>query len=155
MSEVYVEYYQSPIGLVEVGGISTSITSVRFVEKQRHRFESHPIVAKGKRQLSEYFDGSRRKFELNISLVGTEFQEQVWHQLLKVPYGHLASYQDIAKAIGRPKATRAVGAANGQNSVAIIVPCHRIIGSNGKLIGYGSGLWRKEWLLKHEGCLLL
>ena len=153
MSEVYLEYYESPIGLVEIGGMSTSVTSVRFVEESRQRFQSHPTVVKASRQLAQYFEGSRRKFEVDISFAGTEFQRQVWHQLLKVPYGHLASYHDIARAIGRPKATRAVGAANGQNSLAIIVPCHRIIGSNGKLTGYGSGLWRKEWLLKHEGSL--
>jgi methylated-DNA-[protein]-cysteine S-methyltransferase len=87
--------------------------------------------------------------------VGTAFQQRVWQQLLTVPYGQTVSYQEIANALGNPKAVRAVGAANGQNPISIIAPCHRIIGSNGALIGYGGGLWRKEWLLKHEGGLLI
>jgi methylated-DNA-[protein]-cysteine S-methyltransferase len=82
---------------------------------------------------------------------GTDFQNTVWHQLLNVPYGKTVSYGEIAATIGKPTACRAVGAANGKNPISIIVPCHRIIGSNGSLTGYGGGLWRKEWLLKHEG----
>ncbi|UCG14790.1 MAG: methylated-DNA--[protein]-cysteine S-methyltransferase [Deltaproteobacteria bacterium] len=151
---MYYDFCESPIGLVEVGGTSRGVTSLGFVEKRRERFESHPAVGKAVQQVMEYFAGKRRTFELELSLSGTEFQEKVWRQLLTVPYGHLASYQDIAKAIGRPKAVRPVGAANGQNPIAIIVPCHRIIGSSGNLTGYGGGLWRKEWLLKHEGCIL-
>ncbi len=154
MSYIYFDYYESPIGLVEVGGTSNAITSLCFVEIRKDRFESHPTVGVAVRQVADYFDGSRRKFDMEISLDGTDFQEQVWRQLLKVPYGHLASYKDVANAIGSPKAVRAVGAANGRNPISLIVPCHRIIGSNGKLTGYGGGLWRKEWLLKHEGCFL-
>jgi methylated-DNA-[protein]-cysteine S-methyltransferase len=89
---------------------------------------------------------------LPIFYQGTDFQERVWWQLLKVPFGKTASYQDIARGVGNPLAVRAVGAANGKNPISLIVPCHRIIGSNGTLVGYGGGLWRKEWLLKHEGC---
>ncbi len=97
----------------------------------------------------------RTTFDLPLDLRGTDFQKQVWTQLLTVPYGRTVSYQLIADAIGNPKAVRAVGAANGQNPISVIVPCHRIIGSDGQLVGYGGGLWRKEWLLKHEGALLL
>ena len=150
MSDVYFDYYESPIGIVEVGGTSNAITLLKFVEAPRERFERHPFVSEVVRQVAEYFDRSRRKFNVKILLDGTDFQEQVWRELLNVPYGHTASYKDIANGIGRPKAMRAVGAATGRNPVSLIVPCHRIIGSNGKLNGYGGGLWRKEWLLKHE-----
>ncbi len=152
MSNVYFDYYESPIGIVEVGGTPNAITLLKFVDAPRERFETHPFVGEVVRQVAEYFDRSRRKFDVKILLDGTDFQEQVWRELLTVPYGHTASYKDIANAVGRPKAVRAVGAANGRNPVSLIVPCHRIIGNNGKLIGYGGGLWRKEWLLKHEGC---
>jgi methylated-DNA-[protein]-cysteine S-methyltransferase len=124
------------------------------VEVCKERFESNTIVGKAISQVGEYFDSKRRKFEVDISFTGTKFQEQVWQQLLTMPHGRLSSYQDIANAIGRPKAVRAVGGATGRNPISIIVPCHRIVGSNGKLTGYGGGLWRKEWLLKHEGCFL-
>lgn len=90
-----------------------------------------------------------------IVLGGTEFQRRVWRELTTIPFGRTASYQDVARAIGRPQAVRAVGAANGRNPISIIVPCHRVVGSDGRLTGYGGGLWRKEWLLKHEGAVLL
>jgi methylated-DNA-[protein]-cysteine S-methyltransferase len=155
MNDIYYDYYESPIGLVELGGTSKSITSLFFVNLPRKEYESCPTVGKAIQQVAEYFEGTRREFEIDISFSGTEFQEQVWQELLTVSYGHSASYQDIAKAIGNPKAIRAVGAANGRNPISLIVPCHRIIGKNGKLTGYGGGLWRKEWLLKHEGCTLM
>jgi methylated-DNA-[protein]-cysteine S-methyltransferase len=154
MSEMYCDYYESPIGLIEVAGTSTALVSLCFVETRRTQFEAHPNIGKAVKQLAEYFAGTRREFEVDITFAGTDFQNLVWRQLLKTPYGHMVSYQDIAHAIGRPKAARAVGGATGQNPVTIIVPCHRIIGSNGTLTGYGGGLWRKEWLLKHEGCEL-
>ncbi len=150
--KLHYNYYKSPIGLIEIGGTASAIISLNFVNVQRERFESHPIVDEAVRQIAEYFAGKRREFEIDISFAGTDFQKQVWRQLLRVPYGNLASYKNIATSIDRPKAVRAVGAANGRNPISIIVTCHRIIGSNGKLIGYGGGLWRKEWLLKHEGC---
>jgi methylated-DNA-[protein]-cysteine S-methyltransferase len=100
-------------------------------------------------------NGERREFDLPLGLYGTAFQVRVWRQVLAVPYGQAATYQEIADAIGNPKAVRAVGGANGRNPLPLIVPCHRIIGRNGQLVGYGGGLWRKEWLLRHEGYLLL
>jgi len=151
----YYAYHESPIGLVEIGGTATHIVSLYFVEDRRVVFEPNPTVLEAVRQVGEYFSGQRRVFELDLALHGTAFQEQVWRQLLTVPYGQAATYQDIANALGKPKAVRAVGAANGQNPISIVVPCHRIIGSDGKLVGYGGGLWRKEWLLHHEGTLLL
>lgn len=118
---------------------------------------AHPLLEEVRHQLDAYFAGDLRCFDLPLDLEGTPFQRQVWQQLLSVGYGQTASYQDIAYAIDNPNAVRAVGAANGRNPVAIIVPCHRIIGSGGraKLTGYGGGLWRKEWLLRHEGVLLV
>jgi len=108
-----------------------------------------------RKQIDGYFAGRRTVFDLPLDLRGTDFQRRVWKQLLTVPFGQTATYLDIALALGNPQAVRAVGAANGQNPVSVIVPCHRIIASNGKLTGYGGGLWRKEWLLRHEGALLL
>ena len=156
MNASYYAYYQSPIGLIEIGGDAEQILSLYFVEEARRPdLGPHGELEKAVRQMDEYFSGARREFDLSLLLHGTPFQEQVWRQLLHVPYGCAATYQDVANAIGRPRAVRAVGAANGQNPISIIVPCHRIIGSNGKLTGYGGGLWRKEWLLRHEGYLML
>jgi len=103
-----------------------------------------------RRQLEEYFAGERTRFDLRLAPRGTPFQQRVWKALLGVAFGRTASYGEIARAIGRPDASRAVGAANGKNPIAIIVPCHRIIGSSGALVGYAGGLPRKKWLLAHE-----
>ena len=149
---MFYSYFKSPIGLVQIGGTASEVTSLDFVERRREKTESHPLIDRAARQIAEYFAGKRQVFDLPISYQGTDFQERVWGQLLKVPYGETASYQDIARGVGNPLAVRAVGAANGKNPISLIVPCHRIIGSNGTLVGYGGGLWRKEWLLKHEGC---
>ncbi|MCP4686490.1 MAG: methylated-DNA--[protein]-cysteine S-methyltransferase [Desulfobacterales bacterium] len=155
MSNAYYDYHESPIGLIEItggrAGGSAGVTAVEFVDARRESYESNAVTADAARQLAEYFDGKRREFELELSFEGTDFQKRVWRRLLEVPFGRLASYKDIAEAVGSPRAVRAVGAANGANPIAIIAPCHRVIGSNGKLVGYGGGLWRKEWLLKHEG----
>jgi methylated-DNA-[protein]-cysteine S-methyltransferase len=123
------------------------------VESRGKKIRSNPCIAKAAKEIAEYFEQGRREFTCEISLAGTSFQLRVWQQLLNVTYGRTASYKDIAIAVGNPKGVRAVGAANGKNPISLIVPCHRIIGSNGKLTGYGGGLWRKEWLLRHEGCL--
>ncbi len=154
MTEIHFGYCQSPIGLIEVGGTSEAITSLCFVEQRRYESCQNSIVAEAIRQVSEYFLGTRREFDLHIALEGTDFQQLVWQQLLTIPFGHTVSYQDIANAIGKPRAVRAVGAANGRNPISIVVPCHRVVGSDGSLTGYGGGLLRKEWLLRHEGLLL-
>jgi len=104
----------------------------------------------GVKQIDEYFKGNRSKFLLNLDPAGTKFQRSVWRQLEKIPFGEVVSYGQIAEAIGNPRACRAVGNANGKNPISIIIPCHRVIGSDGRLTGYGGGLWRKEWLIKHE-----
>lgn len=147
--------YESPLGLIEVGGTAEAIVSLYFVEEPHEDAQTHPLVDRAIEQLDAYFNHSLRRFDLPLDLQGTDFQRQVWKQLEIIPYGQTASYLEIAQALGKPKAVRAVGAANGQNPISIIVPCHRVIGSSGDLIGYGGGLWRKEWLLRHEGALLV
>ena len=153
--QTFYAYYDSPIGLIEIGGTSDGVTSLFFVEERRPDVTSNVVCAEGVRQVSEYFEGSRKEFDLPIQLEGTDFQRQVWTELTVIPFGHTVSYGDLARTIGKPSAVRAVGAANGDNPISIIVPCHRVIGSDGGLTGYGGGLERKEWLLKHEGGLLL
>jgi methylated-DNA-[protein]-cysteine S-methyltransferase len=137
---MYYSYFKSPIGLVEIGGTASEVTSLNFVENRQEKVESCLLLDWATGQIAEYFAGKRQVFDVPISFHGTDFQERVWQQLLKVPF------------VGNPLAVRAVGAANGKNPISLIVPCHRIIGSDRTLVGYGGGLWRKEWLLKHEGC---
>lgn len=108
------------------------------------------IFVSAKEQLAEYFEGKRTEFDLDYKFSGTEFQREVWNQLSKIPYGETISYLELAQRIGRPKAVRAVGQANGRNPISIMVPCHRVVGMNGTLTGYGGGLSRKEFLLRHE-----
>ena len=115
---------------------------------------SHPLLAEAVRQLRAYFAGALRQFTLPLDLHGTPFQLRVWRELETIPFGEFRTYSDVAQAIGAPKAVRAVGAANGANPVAIVVPCHRVIGSSGKLVGYGGGLPLKKKLLTLESCNL-
>jgi methylated-DNA-[protein]-cysteine S-methyltransferase len=119
------------------------------------RDDNHPILRQTTAELREYMAGQREEFTVPLELTGTEFQREVWQELCKIPYGKTCRYIDIANAIGKPKAVRAVGAANGSNPVPIIVPCHRVIGSDGTLTGYGGGLPLKRRLLQLEGILLL
>ena len=158
MSQLYKAYYQSALGLIEIVAIEQVIKSVNFIEAEARDETAEvagdsPALAECLRQLDEYFAGELSEFELALDPDGTDFQKAVWRQLTTIPFGKTVSYLDIAKGIGNEKAVRAVGAANGQNPISIIVPCHRVIGSDGTLTGYGGGLWRKEWLLKHEGVL--
>lgn len=111
--------------------------------------ENHLII-KCMQQLQEYFDGKRTEFELPLQQEGSAFQQRVWTALNNIPYGRTISYLELSKRIGNAKAIRAVGTTNGKNTISIIVPCHRVIGSNGNLTGYGGDLWRKQWLLEHE-----
>jgi methylated-DNA-[protein]-cysteine S-methyltransferase len=149
----YFGLYESPIGWIEMKGSDKEILSLNFVDQPRSEFATCSIVEVAIGQLSEYFDGARCAFDLPLALHGTSFQCQVWGELLTIPYGRVTTYREIAQAIGRPQTVRAVGAANARNPISIIVPCHRVIGSDGSLTGYGGGIWRKEWLLKHEGFL--
>ncbi len=149
--DAVVAYYQSAIGLIELGGTVAGLKSLIFVDAPGSvDLSVPPGLQAAVEQLDDYFQGRRQQFSLPLAAEGTPFQQRVWQELLAIPYGRTVSYLDIARAIGRERAVRAVGAANGQNPISIIVPCHRVIGSNGQLTGYGGGLWRKEWLLDHE-----
>jgi len=151
MGEMYKAYYQSPIGMIEITGNTEGILGIGFTDQITAAAAAAPDCLKDcVRQLDEYFQGTWKEFTLRLLPQGTPFQMKVWHALQAVPYGRTASYKDIAAAVGSPKAVRAVGGANHRNKIAILIPCHRIIGKNGTLTGYGGGLWRKEWLLGHE-----
>jgi methylated-DNA-[protein]-cysteine S-methyltransferase len=157
MNELCKAYYESELGIIEVKGNEEGIYSLDFMDKDeiicKEDKQIPGILTDCLNQLDEYFKGSRKEFDLKLVLQGTDFQKNVWRELLKVPFGKTASYKDIALSVGNVKAVRAVGGANGKNKIAIIIPCHRIIGKNGTLTGYAGGIWRKEWLLKHEGIL--
>ena len=155
MEQKYTAIYQSPIGLIEMAATEAAIKSLDFVEPGAAHSTDEALMPavlnEGLVQLEAYFKGEQREFSLPLEPGGTPFQQRVWAQLRSVPFGKTASYLEIALAVGNGKAVRAVGAANGRNPISIIIPCHRVIGTNGKLTGYGGGLWRKEWLLNHEG----
>ena len=154
MDELSTAFVRSPIGWLEVRGGPRGVAAVHFASGAvRHRDAGRPLpapVSSCLRQLDEYFRGTRWTFSVELDLRGTEFQKRIWRLLLEVPFGKTASYRGIAAAAGNAKATRAVGGANHRNPVSIIVPCHRVVGADGRLTGYGGGLWRKEWLLNHE-----
>lgn len=143
-------YYESPIGLIEIKADNEGLLSLGFVEKMLHKENLNDILLKTKIQLEEYFHGRRKEFDIPLNLNGTEFQKNVWTELINCKYGITSSYKDIAIRIKNPKAVRAIGNANNKNKIAIIIPCHRVVGSNGKLVGYAGGLWRKKWLLELE-----
>ncbi|MDF2892374.1 MAG: methylated-DNA--[protein]-cysteine S-methyltransferase [Clostridia bacterium] len=149
---MYKAYYHSPIGIVEMVSDENSIIALSFVEEAIENNEQTvpKVLQTALEQIDEYFQGKRKVFNLELKAEGTEFQQKVWRSLVEVPYGETACYGDIAKAVGNNKGSRAVGGANNKNKIAIIIPCHRIIGADGSLTGYAGGLWRKEWLLKHE-----
>ena len=149
----------SPIGPLYISASDDSISKISFhassvvINKETNDVSTIPetsILSECKKQLDDYFKGERTNFTFPIKLNGTEFQQSVWNQLLLIPYGRTTSYMQLSKQIGNTKAIRAVGTANGKNNIAIVIPCHRVIGSNGTLVGYGGELWRKKWLLDHE-----
>lgn len=146
-------HYPSPIGLLKIQSDGIGISAVRFRPEEETTDvpqSASPILLWAKNELEEYFAGIRREFTVPLSLHGTPFQKQVWAALQQIPYGQTRSYRDIAKAIGNPKASRAVGMANNRNPVIILVPCHRVIGTNGALVGYACGLNVKQQLLALE-----
>lgn len=158
---IEIVYYKSPVGVLEIRGNGSAISHILFVNSWKgvKINEDELSFTKPKsaaiktciKQLDEYFAGTRTEFTINLLQVGTDFQQTVWAELCNISYGRTISYLELSKRIGNVKAIRAVGTANGNNSICIIVPCHRVIGSNGDLIGYGGDLWRKKWLLEHEG----
>jgi len=154
MQELYYSYYDSPIGLLKIAGTDFLITEISFIDNKEEIVHGEPgisdVIHYCTEQLIEYFSGRRRTFDIPVHQNGTEFQQRVWTELLAVPFGKTASYLDLAKKLGDAKAVRAAAAANGKNKIAIIVPCHRIIGSDKSLTGYAWGMQRKKWLLQHE-----
>lgn len=144
-------YYHSPIGIIEIVGNRDGLISITFAHRWRGQ-SPQPAgwVKECVYQLDEYFAGKRKRFSLPLHLEGTRFEKRVWRAVSLIPFGQTASYRDIAEAVGNKRATRAAGNANRANRFAIVIPCHRVIGSDGSLVGYGGGLWRKKWLLWHE-----
>ena len=149
-TKILSAFYLSSLGPLEIIGSDEGITSLNFVENipDGHSIPQSLIIAID--QVSEYFSGKRKEFSLPLAPQGTEFQKQVWQELQHIPFGEKRSYLDIALKLGDKNLTRAVGSANGKNPIAIVIPCHRVIGGNGSLTGYAGGLWRKEWLLDFE-----
>ena len=154
MPDLHSTYYHSPIGLLKISGTADYISEVSFfdkVEKAEARKKNlPPMLIQCIEELIQYFHGERRQFDIPINQPGTPFQKEVWNELMTIPFGKTISYLELARRTGDTKATRAVANANGKNNVAIIVPCHRVIGANKDLVGYGGGIWRKKWLLEHE-----
>lgn len=154
--QTYRACHHSQIGPLEVVGNQKGILTIIFGADEFETDRNLPaIMTECLRQLTDYFKGRRRKFSVPLVLEGTDFQKAVWRQLQKIPFGQTASYGDVARAVGSPRACRAVGNANNKNPIPLIIPCHRVIGSDGKLVGFGGGIWRKEWLLEHEQSPLL
>jgi methylated-DNA-[protein]-cysteine S-methyltransferase len=150
MNPVQRAFLKTPIGFLEITGSEDGIQTLYFLD---FRVKVHRIPAplkSGIDQLEEYFSGTRQAFDLKLDLRGTPFQLRVWNELLKIPYGTTISYLELSRRIGDIRALRATGGANGRNPVSVIVPCHRVIGRDGKLVGYRGGLKRKKWLLEHE-----
>ncbi|WKZ68046.1 MAG: methylated-DNA--[protein]-cysteine S-methyltransferase [Melioribacteraceae bacterium] len=141
----------SPVGYLEIVENNDAIIKINYLEehviiKENKLYYLNKTIA----QINEYFKGKRKQFDLKLKPEGTDFQKEVWKEVLKIPFGETRSYQEIADNLGDPGAVRAVGNANGHNPIPILIPCHRVIGSDGKLTGYSGGISRKEWLLKHE-----
>ena len=158
---LYTSYYPSPLGVLKITSSADGLKKIEYVDKQDvNEKECNGLFYKRKEvrdaynliydQLNEYFTGNRRRFNLPFLLSGTDFQLKVWDELMEIPYGETRSYHQIAKAIDKPGASRAVGSAIKKNPLPIVIPCHRVIGSDGSLTGYEGGLWRKRWLLQLE-----
>lgn len=153
----FVHYTESPVGRITIISTEEAILGIAFEEERHPRDRSgaiesaKAILLDAERQIQEYFGGWRQSFDLPLAPVGTEFQQLVWAELQRIPFGETIAYSELARRLGREKAVRAVGAANGRNPIGIVIPCHRVIGADGSLTGYGGGISRKEYLLRLEG----
>ena len=154
MGDINTTYYHSPVGLIRISGTDSYISEVHFhdtTDKPAAKKKNlSPMLINCVEQLIQYFQGALRQFDIPLNQPGTPFQQEVWSELMRIPFGKTISYLELARRTGDTKATRAVANANGKNNIAIIIPCHRVIGSNRELTGYAGGLWRKQWLLEHE-----
>ena len=157
MTTTYYTLMDSPVGTLRLAATDKGLAEISFERPRRGRQRTgienarHPVLVETERQLREYFAGRRQAFELTLDLAGTPFQQSVWNALLTIPFGETRTYGELARQVGRPSAARAVGAANGQNPVAIVAPCHRVIGASGDLTGFAGGLDAKARLLRLEG----
>jgi methylated-DNA-[protein]-cysteine S-methyltransferase len=153
MNEVNYTYYKSPVGTLKIGGTPNYVSEVSFIDNQDQYIEpgvNNSLLNECVEQLIEYFNGKRLKFDIPIYQKGTEFQTKVWSELLNINFGRTISYMTLAKRLGNPDCIRAAASSNGKNKICIIVPCHRVVGSNQQLVGFSGGIWRKRWLLEHE-----
>jgi methylated-DNA-[protein]-cysteine S-methyltransferase len=150
---MFLAAINSPVGLIEIQATDTGIASLFFREQPTEAPSKGKVpkhLKEAVKQLEQYFRKERTDFELPLDPQGTDFQRQVWQELQSIPFGKTCTYLDLSRKLNNEKAVRAVGTANGSNPISLFIPCHRVIGTNGKLIGYGGGLWRKEWLLNFE-----
>ncbi len=147
-----VAYLQTPLGVTYIEGDADGIREVSILDDSLGLLTDTipPELRQAHQQLSEYFRGTRNTFDLQLNPQGTDFQKRVWEKLLKIPFGRTISYLELARRLGDEKSIRAAAAANGKNPIWLIVPCHRVIGSDGSLTGYAGGLWRKKWLIEYE-----
>jgi len=145
-----VAYIQTPIGTAELKGDENGLASITVLDNKKPNGTFPDVLVDAAKQFQEYFNGDRTVFNLELNPSGTDFQKKVWNALLKIPFGKTISYLELSKQLGDVKAIRAVASANGKNPLWIVVPCHRVIGTNGDLTGYAGGLHRKKWLLEHE-----
>jgi methylated-DNA-[protein]-cysteine S-methyltransferase len=143
-------YIKTPLGTARITGDADGIAEISILSEGDISKKIPTVLKESIKQLGEYFDGKRTDFNFKLNPQGTDFQQKVWQELLKIPFGKTVSYMDITKKLGDVKAIRAVASANGKNPLWIVVPCHRVIGTDGSLTGYAGGLWRKKWLLEHE-----
>jgi methylated-DNA-[protein]-cysteine S-methyltransferase len=143
-------FLQTPLGICQLLGDEQGVSQLVLVEEATLSVSIPKELKAAVAQIQEYFAGNRTQFDLKLNPAGTEFQKKVWAELQHIPYGKTLSYLELSKKLGDPKAIRAVAASNGKNPLWIIIPCHRVIGSDGSLTGYAGGLWRKKWLLEHE-----
>jgi methylated-DNA-[protein]-cysteine S-methyltransferase len=155
MDPVEAATLETPIGVLRVTATVAAVTAADWVDEPLPAGAPGPVLRQAVAELVAYFRGERQRFDVALAPAGTPFQRRVWEAVARVPYGRTSSYKEIAAALGKPKAVRAIGAANGQNPLPILIPCHRIVGHDGRLVGYGGGLWRKAWLLRHEGVILV
>ncbi len=155
MKEMIFESPVGPLLLQADGGGLKALSFLRQEEIKNVSTGVSPILSRAFEQLNAYFEGERTTFEIPLAPEGTDFQHKVWKELQQIPYGSTTTYGELSAKLGDEKAIRAVGRANGENPIPIIIPCHRVVGAQGKLVGYAGGLQRKKWLLKHEGVLLL
>nr|WP_294774674.1 methylated-DNA--[protein]-cysteine S-methyltransferase [uncultured Flavobacterium sp.] len=143
-------YLKTPLGIAKIEGDENGIAVISILEEGEVSAVIPSVLEEAVNQLNDYFAGNRQDFDFKINPSGTEFQQKVWQELLNIPFGKTMSYLDLSKKMGDVKAIRAVASANGRNPLWIVVPCHRVIGTDGSLTGYAGGLWRKKWLLEHE-----